>query len=82
MTYIERKFIYYTECQLATLEQLTCRKSSSQSDIRRQKSIADGMLRCLIAIDNLDTDEMRGELMAVPRVKEWLASESDAGVES
>ncbi len=37
-------FLYYTECQLATVEQLEGRKSASKANLRRQRDIASGMV--------------------------------------
>lgn len=68
MNYIEKKFIYYTECQLATLESLKGRKATSQSDLRRQQKIADDMVECLSAIDGLQPEDLRG----CPRVSDMV----------
>lgn len=42
--YLAERFYYYTECNLATLEQLESRKSSSNSDKVRQTAICGGMV--------------------------------------
>ena len=68
MTYLERKFIYYTECQLATLESLRARKSTSQSELKRQTAIADGMVGCLSTIEDLKEDDFRG----APRTRDAM----------
>lgn len=41
----EEAFLYYTECQLATLVQMLTRKSTSAADKSRQRAIALGMLQ-------------------------------------
>lgn len=43
-TSIEDAFIYYTSCQIATLHDYLFRKAQSESSIRRQKSICEGMI--------------------------------------
>lgn len=43
-TSIEDAFIYYTSCQIATLHDYLFRKAQSESSIKRQKSIAEGMI--------------------------------------
>lgn len=43
---LSEAFLYYTDCQVATVECLRSRKSTSQSALRRQISIAEGMLSC------------------------------------
>lgn len=37
-------FVYYTECQLATLESLAALTSPSKSELTRQSLIAEGMV--------------------------------------
>ena len=72
MMYIERQFLYYTECQFATLETLQMRKSSSQSDIRRQADICNGMLQqCLSIMKDRPTELY--ELATMPRLRAALA---------
>lgn len=44
LTYIEKKFLYYTECQLATLEGLRGIKRTPKCELKRQESIANGMV--------------------------------------
>lgn len=42
---LKQAFAYYTECQLATLEDLKARKRFPKCEIERHQSIADGMVR-------------------------------------
>lgn len=44
LTWLEREFLYYTECELATLEHLESMKRASRSDVKRHRIIANGML--------------------------------------
>ena len=66
MTFIESKFVYYTECNLATLEHLQMKKSSSKSEIKRQTDICNGMLNALGFIDGFDSEIARH--LQCPRV--------------
>jgi hypothetical protein len=64
---LEGRFLYYTECQLATLEGLKMKKKkTSKSELRRQQSIADGML---IVVKGFCSEV---DIHSCPRVKELL----------
>lgn len=41
---IEEAFVYYTDCQMATLSYLTMVKRTSKSELKRQQDIVNGML--------------------------------------
>lgn len=43
---VEQALVYYTECNLATLEQLQTLTRASKQERERQKSICDGMVQC------------------------------------
>lgn len=73
MTYLEKKFLYYTECQLATLEYFKGRKSMSKSEINRHEKIAQGMSEiCESIMHDLPPDmslhEKRMQLRECPRL--------------
>lgn len=70
---LEGKFIYYTECQLATLEALKLVKRTSKFELRRQQSIADGMMDIVreIAKDVPDV-KLNSAFQRSPRVLELL----------
>ena len=72
-TKAEDAFIYYTECQLATVEFLEGLSRPSKSQVRRQKGIAEGMVRqCQI----LGYDPSHSDLHTVKtctRVRDALA---------
>jgi len=54
---IKTEFFWATECQLATLGGLLCKKSSPKSEIQRQRTIS---LRMLLACQSL-WSEMQGK---------------------
>jgi hypothetical protein len=68
MQTLEGRFIYFAECQLATLEMLEMRKGTSKSDLRRQKSICDEMLEIVATI------AWTVDIHGCPRVMEFLKS--------
>jgi len=68
---LNEAFAYYTECQLATLEGCKIKKSTPKSEIRRQLSIARGMLEACIKYDvKPSTDFGRG----CPRLSDFLSN--------
>jgi len=50
---IEQEYLYATDCQLATLDQMAERKRTSQSDLARQRGICRAMLQVCQEIDPL-----------------------------
>lgn len=66
---LEKKFVYFTECQLATLEDLRERKKFPKYELERHESIADKMLE-VCRILKLKTEYSYGREAA--RVKEIL----------
>lgn len=76
LAWLEKRFIYFTECQLATLERLRMRKSTSQSDLRRHSEIADGMVgACKHILSHGAVDLVEVKKMKAPRLVERLASQ-------
>jgi hypothetical protein len=43
---VEQALVYYTECNLATLERLQALTRTSKWERQRQKNICDGMVQC------------------------------------
>lgn len=77
------EYAYATECQLATLGMLMDRKSSSKSDIQRQKNICVRMLGVCKA-NEADVDWRPGfgaPSILFPRLKEILDA-ADLGLET
>ena len=73
---IEQEYLYAAECQLATLEQQCERKSTSKSDLRRQREICQKMLQVCQEIDPLvvqPSQDARG-LKQWGRVVDMLAA--------
>jgi hypothetical protein len=66
---LEQEYLYATECQLATLEQLCCRKSASKSDKRRHRTIAFNMLKACQEFIDVSEIEKRSAGWAVR--KSW-----------
>lgn len=70
---LESKFIYYTECQLATLEALKLKKRTPKCDLQRQQNICDGMMEIVreltTEVQNIDSCSA---LWRTPRVRELL----------
>lgn len=48
---IEQEYLYATDCQLATLDQMAERKRTSKSDVSRQRGICRKMLQVCQEID-------------------------------
>ena len=71
MNYLEKKFIFYTECQLATLESLP--KRTSKSERKRHQGIADGMME---VVSGIDLNGYRVDF--APRVSTLLRTRSQA----
>lgn len=67
---LAQEFAYYAECQLATLEIISERKSTSKSDLRRQAEIAFGMVK---ACQRHGVQPISSPLRTLPRLKEHLA---------
>jgi hypothetical protein len=44
LRYLQERFAYYTECQLATLERCKTLKSTPKSETHRHEKIANGMI--------------------------------------
>ena len=77
--YTLEKFAYYTECQLATLDGLKMRKSTSKCELKRQQDICDGMVQVvksgLCDINNVDINNV--DITKLPRLKKLLGSGND-----
>lgn len=69
MTYLELKFCYYTECQLATLATLQFRKSTSKSELKRQQDIANGMCAVCQTFEKINWFETK-----TPRLEKLIKS--------
>lgn len=68
MTMID-KFVYYTECQFATLERLQNVKRTSGRELARQENIANGMLTACREGNVSKDDALR---LRCPRVAERI----------
>ena len=69
---LAQEFAYYTECNLATLEELKAMKSSSKYRIKRQEDICNQMVnicKCFNVPTNFDGRRM-------PRLLERLGAEA------
>lgn len=71
LEWLAGRFGYFTECELATLEELRGKKSASQRDLRRHQEIADGM----VAVCRELGDSCVGR-RGTPRLSELLGVES------
>jgi len=69
---VEEHYLTATEWQLATLEQLCERKSTSKSDIQRQREIVRAQLQVCQEIDPLFLRPVGSHSRKFPRVEDFL----------
>jgi hypothetical protein len=62
--FLSSKFAYFTECNLATLEGMRLRKSTSRYDLSRQQNICNDMVSVC--------KELNADCKHLPRLKELL----------
>jgi len=71
-----QQFSYFTECNLATLEELKSLKSTSKCKLERQQSICDGMIAvCKEFHTTLKNSNHPGHNL--PRLRDALREESE-----
>lgn len=73
---LKEKFAYATECELATLEEISCRKSTSKSDISRHTEMVNEMVAICkeFHIDgNMKGVSYKGFRSVLPRLREKLS---------
>lgn len=76
LSHVERRFLYYTECALATVEGMP--KSWSKSQRQRLMNIADGMVTCCRGF--LGTGAVvweEAKAMSIPRTIKRLSDNSN-----
>jgi hypothetical protein len=64
------KFAYFTECNLATLEGLESRKSTSRSELKRQKEICMKMIENCKSLFKFDSPAIQGFSRLKEKLKE------------
>lgn len=80
LEWLEKKFLYYTEVQLATTDRVFMRTRSSKYERERQRSVSDEMVkvcRQIIGTGAAKWDEVRR--MTVPRLIEQLRRSDNGG---
>jgi hypothetical protein len=74
---IECAFAYYTECALATVEGLEMRARTPKHELKRAKSIADGMVeQCRVTLRTMNEHERLRALERLSRLTRLM--EADA----
>ena len=72
-SHLRDSFLYYTECQLATVEGLEGRKSTTKLELKRHRLIANGMVevcrQMLVSVNDLNR-------IGTPRLKDLLFPKS------